>query len=127
LWVSLSNAQATAADKAAGAATTALSADTRLIIERQAVLAVESFRGWALGLAIVGAVLLAIGGIWRLASGRAPEPLPTGGGYGGQPGTGYPPAQPGYGHPPQQAPGGYPQAGGWDDSPANPPWSSRPY
>jgi hypothetical protein len=110
LRVAIGSQADTAADRAASAAVEPLSAEVRFIVDRQAQLAADSFNGWAIGLALVGAALALIGIVWRLISGRAqPAPFVPGPGAG----PAYGPAQP---RPPRA----------WDDTPAAP-WSSRGY
>src|SRR6185503_10487129 len=78
LWFMVTTQAKGAGDRAASVAVKPFSAEMRLVVDREAVLAVESFRVWALAMAGVGLGLVLIGGIWRIWSGRQPDPFDTG-------------------------------------------------
>ena len=74
LWLSVSSQAPAAGDRAASVAVKPLSPQMRFVIDREAELAVESFRLWAAGTGAAGVLLILVGGVWRIASGRAAEP-----------------------------------------------------
>jgi hypothetical protein len=100
LWLSITKQAEGAGDKIASVAVEPLSPEMRLVVDREVQLAVDSFQVWATGAAAVGGALVLIGGIWRIASGRARPQEPA-------PASGYP-------------------AQDWS-TPGTPPWSSRAY
>jgi hypothetical protein len=71
LWSSVNSQARTAGDRAAAMAVQPFSPEMHLIVDRQAALAAQSFRGWLTATAAVGLGLVLIGGLWRIGSGRA--------------------------------------------------------
>jgi hypothetical protein len=78
LWMAVSTQSVGVGERVSSVAVRPLSPEMRLVVDREAELAVESFRLWAAGTAAAGVALVLVGGVWRIISGRAtPEPVPA--------------------------------------------------
>jgi hypothetical protein len=78
LWQSVSTQSAGVGQRVSSIAVRPLSPEMQLVVDREAQLAVDSFRQWAVGAAAAGVVLVLIGGVWRIVSGRrTPDAVST--------------------------------------------------
>jgi hypothetical protein len=101
LWLPVKAQAEGVGDRVSELAVKPLSAEMRFVLDRQAELAVDSFRAWALGTAAVGAALLVVGALWLVIARRSRPDT--------EPASPYPPVE------------------RWSDPPATTWSSNRPY